>query len=527
MQYVPDPALSPSDEALLAELVGRVVSAPAPAETLENIVAELEQAQKPAVAAALYESVCYLVPIGGYWLHFRMAKAYRALGHGRETPAFYHAATAVRLHPDWSGADQAFRHMFQFYRNRGLDRAALDLFRYQMRFVPQHPSAKPDELAPILRRLGEASALAPVPRNPAGEDAFRLHPVIAEETRPATIFPAFGGPLPYALAPLAQPMARPAIAVGEFSDAEVLLYLNAIVVVDRDGNVAEDFCVGDYPQAIRAKVAALEREGAQTPLREVEEAAIISDIFPAPNVCHFLCDQITRLDLYQRLGVDTGRALVIGPEARLPAQDNILRRAGVTDYLGTDHIVRVRARRLWVSGNCRALRHAAHLGAEWAVAFCQRILGGRGSKGWRRLYVSRDDARVRRVINEDAVMAVLEPLGFEKIVPGTMPHEAQIAAFKQASHIVAPHGAALAHLALCPPDAQALEIFHPLYGTAAYAMQAAAAGIRYAAMLARDWESDAPAWNDPTQVEVGESLYLERHIRVDLGTLSEYVGTIV
>jgi len=72
-----------------------------------------------------------------------------------------------------------------------------------------------------------------------------------------------------------------------------------------------------------------------------------------------------------------------------------------------------------------------------------------------------------------------------------------------------------------------LEMFHPLYGTSAYAMQAAACGIHYAAMVARDWESDAPHWNNPALADVSTSKFLERHIRVDLETLSRYLATVV
>ena len=105
----------------------------------------------------------------------------------------------------------------------------------------------------------------------------------------------------------------------------------------------------------------------------------------------------------------------------MPAQREMLRRAGVTAYLGTDRIARVRARRLWVSCNCRSLYHAAHLGAGWAIEFIHQTLGGRGSKGWRRLYLSRADAAVRHVVNENEVVALLEPRGFEVIMPGRMP----------------------------------------------------------------------------------------------------------
>jgi capsular polysaccharide biosynthesis protein len=508
-----------------AGLIARILAASAPAQMLEQTIAELEAAQDYALSAAVYEAVCYRVPVHDYWLHFRMCKAYGALGPAGESAAFAQAAAVVQLQPDGPGSDQAYRTLFLSFLRRGMDRAALDLFRHQMRHVPQHPSALPHELAPILQRLGEAGALEG-PQHPPAPIAHTLHPVVAEDIRPPSTFPTFGGATHYALLPILQPMTRPAIAVGEFANAEVLIYRNIVVVVDSAGNIAEPFCVGDYPQAVRSRIAASERAGELTAAQDVEEAVVIADRFPAPNICHFLCDQITRLALYRRLRVDTARVLVIGPEEAMPAQTSILRRAGVAAHLGTDRIARLRVRRLWVSSTCRGVCHVAHHGAGWAMEYIHDITGGRGSKGWRRLYLSRNDAQLRRVVNEDAVMALLEPLGFERIVPGQMSHDSQMAAFKQASHIVAPHGAALGHLPLCPPDAQVLEIFHPLYGTYAYAMLAAAVGLRYAAMIARDALSDAPEWNDPAAVDIGARRFLDRNMRVDLGTLSEYLASI-
>ena len=71
--------------------------------------------------------------------------------------------------------------------------------------------------------------------------------------------------------------------IAEFSDAEVLIYRNAVVVIDSAGNVAEDCCVGEYPEAIRAKVVATEQAGDPFPSREADEAVLISDRFPAPG----------------------------------------------------------------------------------------------------------------------------------------------------------------------------------------------------------------------------------------------------
>ena len=64
----------------------------------------------------------------------------------------------------------------------------------------------------------------------------------------------------------------------------------------------------------------------------------------------------------------------------------------------------------------------------------------------RRLYITRNEARLRRLHNEDEVFALLQPLGFEMVCPGQMSFREQIAAFSEAEIVVAVHGAALTNL---------------------------------------------------------------------------------
>lgn len=76
----------------------------------------------------------------------------------------------------------------------------------------------------------------------------------------------------------------------------------------------------------------------------------------------------------------------------------------------------------------------------------------------RRLFVSRRDSERRSIVNEDEIFAALMPLGFERIVPGTMKVVEQIAAFSGARCIVAAHGAALTNMIFAPPGAAIIEI---------------------------------------------------------------------
>jgi hypothetical protein len=79
--------------------------------------------------------------------------------------------------------------------------------------------------------------------------------------------------------------------------------------------------------------------------------------------------------------------------------------------------------------------------------------------GANRIYVSRSDARLRRVLNEDDLIPVLEARGFRRVVLAGLPIERQIALFRRAEAVVAPHGAGLAHIAWCQPGTKIVEFF--------------------------------------------------------------------
>jgi Glycosyltransferase 61 len=80
-----------------------------------------------------------------------------------------------------------------------------------------------------------------------------------------------------------------------------------------------------------------------------------------------------------------------------------------------------------------------------------------------RLYVSREKARRRRVANENDLWVSLERRGFVKVHLEDLSWGQQIAAFRAAKTIVAPHGAGLANLVFCQPKTKVIELFNRSY----------------------------------------------------------------
>jgi capsular polysaccharide biosynthesis protein len=80
-----------------------------------------------------------------------------------------------------------------------------------------------------------------------------------------------------------------------------------------------------------------------------------------------------------------------------------------------------------------------------------------------RIYLSRKGVPTRQVANEEAVLALLKPYGFVAVQSEKLSLGEQIALFRQATHIVAPHGASLTNL-LHARGGSVLELFQEGHG---------------------------------------------------------------
>jgi capsular polysaccharide biosynthesis protein len=73
-----------------------------------------------------------------------------------------------------------------------------------------------------------------------------------------------------------------------------------------------------------------------------------------------------------------------------------------------------------------------------------------------RIYLSRQNSRWRRLINEKEIIEILGKLGFKAVCPETLSFEEQVKVFREAAYIVAPNGSALNNLAFSSPKVKVL-----------------------------------------------------------------------
>ncbi|MFM7634141.1 MAG: glycosyltransferase family 61 protein [Cyanobacteriota bacterium] len=146
--------------------------------------------------------------------------------------------------------------------------------------------------------------------------------------------------------------------------------------------------------------------------------------------------------------------------------------------------------------------------SPWAIGKLRDLFSAApvvaAGSGPRRLYLSRRGVPNRQVTNEEEVMAVLSPHGFVAVQTETLTLSEQIALFRDATHIVAPHGASLTNL-LHARQGSLLELFQEHHGVRPEFFQLAMInGLDYLHAL-------CPS--------VGSG----RHMHVDPGVLNDYL----
>lgn len=135
----------------------------------------------------------------------------------------------------------------------------------------------------------------------------------------------------------------------------------------------------------------------------------------------------------------------------------------------------------------------------------------RNSLGERKIYISRRNARARKVINEDEVIAHLAERGFECFELDHMPFAEQVGLFSECSTLISLHGAALTNMIFMPPRSKVIEIYPCDFGpkdyfNACYRRLSDVLGIRHTYLFADREVADAPfhLHTDNVQVDLEE-----------------------
>jgi len=218
---------------------------------------------------------------------------------------------------------------------------------------------------------------------------------------------------------------------------------------------------------------------------------------------HWLLDCLPRL---MRVLAEVGPEMFIYADQTLPFQRDSLALLGISAerIIDASRIPVLTARRLIVP--CHQFVGGCLL-PQWAVDALRELIEPalavtppEKRVPGRRLYISRNDATYRRVLNEEEIFELLSAHGFEMLHLSHLNFTEQIAAFASAEIIVSPHGSGLANVVFCQPGTQLIELF-PRSNISIFHALCASAGVKYGYIKSFDGNTDAE-WNGFTDFVV-------------------------
>jgi len=283
----------------------------------------------------------------------------------------------------------------------------------------------------------------------------------------------------------ARPHKVPPISVHALEDGIVSFDLTQrsrpqSYIFDADGNTLRNFANGATPFIV------------DEPIEVEGDLGILSDRFCGPmNICHFLLDHFSRVHLYK--SVSSESFFLSGND--YPYYREIARLAGIGSKFVWPGKKRfsIRASRLLVSDNLKpTFQHPAHSVSKWATDFLRQSLLPRAPGGGRCIFISREDAKSRIILNWPEVAPILEEYGYEVLRLADLPVAEQIETFASAAYVVGVHGAGLTNLLFAPIGTHVLEIFPALRATGAFWKLSSGLGHDYHALIADDPEFPRP-----------------------------------
>jgi len=223
-------------------------------------------------------------------------------------------------------------------------------------------------------------------------------------------------------------------------------------------------------------------------------AIVVTPEAPA-NYYHWIVDLLPRVALIREAAgnfENFERILINGSRAHY--EQSSLAAFGVPAneliYVDARHRFRI------ASSTIPSMDHSSKIVAPWKLRALRQMRDGLidiDSGTPSRIYISRKNAVVRRVLNETNLAPALREAGFTMIELEPLLWSEQVRLFSNAAVVLAPHGAALANIAFCRPNTVVAEI-----GTRAgyrdfYLRLAASGSLRYDFIEARPRTKPRPA----------------------------------
>jgi capsular polysaccharide biosynthesis protein len=228
-----------------------------------------------------------------------------------------------------------------------------------------------------------------------------------------------------------------------------------------------------YVVAVDGRAATLRMEASAA---RIDEACVL--LGNRPLHYHWLVDYLPRVYAASLIPELRGCRFVVGTDLTdVQAESLRLLGIGAERLVAIDPVRPQPFRTLWVPSLLAAAWYLHPAALHWLrTAFLD---SPPTASAGHRLFVSRRDARARRLINEDEIAAILAPLGYRTVVGSTLGFAAQARLFAEAETIIAVAGSGLANMIFASLGATVLELHNLPEGAEFFGRLAQQLGMRY------------------------------------------------
>lgn len=217
---------------------------------------------------------------------------------------------------------------------------------------------------------------------------------------------------------------------------------------------------------------------------------IVQDQYDTRNFAHFLYDSVPRILYFiQTFPGFAKTALYILGGVKTEFHSIIL--SAISKIHGLDEwnflfpkdrmILKISSSVFFFSDQKTAIMHPLHMCGPETISRIKNLINTINipKDTPERIYISRRDAGMRKLRNEDALIHSLKKNSFMDVILNGLKALDQIALLANAQHIVAPHGMGLTNIIFNNGNARLTELFNPELGSDAYAFVAIALGMDY------------------------------------------------
>lgn len=196
------------------------------------------------------------------------------------------------------------------------------------------------------------------------------------------------------------------------------------------------------------------------PLLEEDEILYLLTSY-SKNYFHWMFEVIAPLQLLHKTGLDRKCKIAID-YSEISFQKETLKTLGLEvdnpRIVNIQKYSHIKAKRLIVP------QYGGEKVMGWSCEFLRKKFLPERSEGKfeaKRLYISRQKASFRRVINESEVLEFLEKFGFINLALESISVREQALLLANTEAVIAPHGAGLTNLVFSSPGTKVIEIFSP------------------------------------------------------------------